>query len=67
MRRIREFYSVPAKRGGRVRYTFGGASREGTITGTTRTQMYLRVRLDGDKYPRPFHPTWHLEYLQAPP
>ena len=62
---IRQSRGVPAKVGGRVIYT-GGASgerREGKIVGTY--QGYLRIRLDGDKHPGNYHPTWKLEYLDS--
>jgi hypothetical protein len=49
MQRIRDMYGVPAKRGGRVRYSGPFGTREGTITGSTSTQMYLRIRLDGER------------------
>lgn len=58
MRRIREFYKVPAKRGGKVRFQ----GNPGVITGTTRTGAYLRIRLDtGQSFM--VHPTWEMEYL----
>jgi hypothetical protein len=66
MQRICDMYGVPAKRGGRVRYSGPfGDTREGTITGSTSTQMYLRIRLDGERLSLPFHPTWGLEYLSG--
>ena len=61
---IRRTYGVPAKRGGRVRYTgseHAKGPQDGTITGTRGGR--LRIRLDGDSYSLPFHPTWKLEYL----
>ncbi|MFC4373348.1 hypothetical protein ACFO5K_04465 [Nocardia halotolerans] len=60
MKYVRDYYAVPAKRGGRVRYTGDGAPRLGTITSADHR---IRVRLDGEKRPRIFHPTWELEYL----
>lgn len=63
MQWIRETYGVPAKRGGRVEYTGGSQSRCGTITGTGGCGIL--IRLDGDKYSLPFHPTWKLRYLDA--
>jgi hypothetical protein len=63
MRRIREAYGVPARRGGRVRYRNFGHPVEGTITGSDRTQMWIYVRLDGHTKTQTFHPTWDLEYL----
>lgn len=60
---IRESRNVPAKIGGRVRYTgsANGVPREGTIVGTS--SGYLKIRLDGDKCACHYHPTWKLEYL----
>ncbi len=53
---IRNYYSVPAKRGGRVRLD----GHSGTIVGADA--QWLRVRLDGDKQPVTAHPIWHMEY-----
>ncbi|MEV0367544.1 hypothetical protein [Nocardia fusca] len=60
MQYVRWYYGVPAKRGGRVRYTGEGEPRLGTITSADHR---LRIRLDGEKHTRIFHPTWELEYL----
>lgn len=60
---IRDTYGVPAKLGGRVRYTGAAPHREGAITGTRNA--HLLIRLDGDKQARPYHPTWELTYLDA--
>lgn len=61
---IRDFYGVPAKRGGRVEYYGGKMPIFGTITGADGA--HLSIRLDGNKHPSPFHPTWALRYLDAP-
>ena len=53
---IRNYYSVPAKRGRRVRLD----GRPGTIVGASA--QWLRVRLDGDKRPVTAHPIWRMEY-----
>ncbi len=58
-------YSVPAKRGGRVRYTGCGVPKMGTIIGASGA--HLNIRLDGAKHGMPFHPTWQIEYLDAEP
>jgi|APCry1669190770_1035315.scaffolds.fasta_scaffold63812_2 hypothetical protein len=58
---IRNFYDVPAKRGGRVEYYGATPTRFGTIIGASGA--YIRIRLDGDKYSHPYHPTWCLKYL----
>ena len=58
MQYIRDYYGVPAKRGGRVRFQ---DRVNGTITGTKGG--HLRIRLDGNKFSRPYHPTSEIEYL----
>jgi hypothetical protein len=59
---IRESRCVPAKVGGRVRYTGGkDGPREGTIVGGR--DGYVQIRLDGEKRAGNYHPTWKLEYL----
>lgn len=60
---IRESRNIPAKVGGRVRYTGNadGKPRMGTITGAKRG--YLQIRLDGEKHSGNYHPTWELEFL----
>lgn len=62
---IRDTYSVPAKRGKRVRYTGDctkrGDPKLGTITGAHGA--YLRIRMDGEGFANNYHPTWELEYL----
>ncbi|MET8648510.1 hypothetical protein [Nocardia aurea] len=63
MQYVRDYYGVPAKRGGRVRYTGDKEPRLGTIASARHGG--LRIRLDGDKRAMPFHPTWELEYLEA--
>ena len=63
---IRKTYSVPAKRGCRVRYTDGyGVIWNGRIT--SARNGYLRVLVD-DRVPSYrgrllLHPTWQVEYL----
>ena len=58
MSQIRKARNVPAKRGGRIYYTHEG--RHGTIL--SAKAGYLRIRLDGDKHPGSFHPTWKMQY-----
>lgn len=60
---IRSYYSVPARRGGRVEYTGGGKPQLGTITGASG--VHIKIRLDGNKHANPYHPTWALRYLDA--
>ena len=57
MKYIRDFYSVPAKTGGLVKFE----GKPGVIIGTTGPR--LRIRLDGEEYAGHYHPTYHLEYL----
>lgn len=62
---IREHYNVPAKRGGRVRYTPDGnryLATEGVIVGSRGA--YLRIRMGDEKKAGNYHPTWDLEYLE---
>lgn len=58
---IRKTYGVPAKRGGRVKYTGSKVAEYGTIKSATGGR--LNIQLDGWKFAVPFHPTWELEYL----
>lgn len=63
MKYIRDTYGVPAKRGGRVKFT-GNPYKPpqlGTITGTRG--QYLKVLMDGDTIAGSYHPTWLMEYL----
>jgi len=62
---VRKAYGVPAKRGGRVRYTGCGREELGTIIGASGG--HLKVRLDGVRHGMPFHPTWKIEYLPEQP
>ena len=62
MEYIRTAYGVPARRGGRVKFTCGDAGTMGTITGARG--HYLRIRLDGHKRAMSYHPTWQIEYMQ---
>ncbi len=66
MASIRAYYGVPAKRGGRVRYvSCDGRSQEGAIVSSDG--QYVWLRFDGMRRRwGPFHPTWRLEYLDAP-
>lgn len=63
---IAKMYRVPAKRGQRVRYTGDkgpkGVARYGTIT--SASGAHLNIRMDGDSFSQPYHPTWELEYLK---
>lgn len=57
-------YRVPAKEGGRVRYTGGGAQKTGTIIGSRNA--HLRIKMD-DGETGLYHPTWEMEYLPEGP
>jgi hypothetical protein len=60
---VRNYYKVPAKRGGRVVYTGGKTPEYGTIKSAKDGKLY--IQLDGMTYthPLPFHPTWEIKYL----
>lgn len=53
---VRRYYGVPAKRGMRV--TCDG--KPGVIT--SGAGAHIRVRLDGERHPYPYHPTWRVTY-----
>ena len=57
---IRKAYGVPAKRGGRIRYTGKDNPELGTIVWAS---THLHVRMDSTKMILIFHPTWQIEYL----
>jgi len=61
MEYIRDTYGVPAKRGGRVEYRGGAEIQTGTITGSDG--HYLRIRMDGEKHSRDYHPAWAMRFL----
>lgn len=56
---VRRVYGVPARRGMRV----VADGKPGVIT--CGDGQYLRVRLDGEKRSGRWHPTWHMEYIDA--
>ena len=63
---INRTYGLSVKRGTRVRYTGDDAARKaggrlGTVTDTDGA--HLRIRMDGDSFSQPYHPTWELEPL----
>ena len=60
MQYIRDYYDVPAKRGGRVRWM---GHYIGEIVGTRGP--HLRIRLNGEKAIRSYHPTWNIDYLDT--
>jgi hypothetical protein len=63
MKYIRDYYKVPAKRGGRIRYTDEhGDKWDGRITAAS--DQYLLVHIPGWHLQRArLHPTWNVEYL----
>jgi hypothetical protein len=62
---IRSKYGVPAYQGARVRHEAPGKPICGTVTRSTSGGRIF-VRLDGDSFSTPFHPTWNLTYLPSP-
>ena len=63
MQQLRDDYGVPAKKGGRVIYA---ELYKATIAGAWLNRhgiLYLRIRLDGDKFTVKVHPTERVEYL----
>jgi hypothetical protein len=63
MEYIQRYYSVPARIGGRIRYTGGRHAMLGTITESQG--RYIMVQLDGQQHSMPYHPTWEIEYLDG--
>jgi len=63
MQNIRDTYSVPAKRGCRVKFTGNPhkCPQFGIIT--SARGKYLKVRMDGDHETGSYHQTWRMEYL----
>lgn len=65
---IRKTYGVPAKRGGRIRFTLGRKVWGGTIKSAKNGR--LSVQLDESRKSchgrMILHPTWNVEYLGAP-
>lgn len=61
---VRKTYGVPAFIGARVRFS---GKREGVIVSARTDLHYIHVRLDGQKFSVPAHPTSDVEYLTASP
>lgn len=63
MEYIRKTYSVPCRRGQRVKFT--GDPFETPLFGTivSARSQYVSVRMDGKSRIYTLHPTWKLEYL----
>ncbi len=65
---INKTYSVAAKKGDRIKYTYPKPAKFGTIKGATNSGgAYLEVLFDGDKRTVRLHPTWEIEYLATLP
>lgn len=62
MEYIRKNYGVPAKRGARIEYAAFEPPKAGTIVGSKGA--HLRIRLDGQKKIKSYHPTWLIKYLE---
>jgi len=61
---IRDHYRVPAKRGMKIKlnpsyFSYRGW-KEGVITGSKG--LYLRIKINGKRYSRIFHPTYGIFY-----
>lgn len=63
MEYIRKHYGVPAKRGGRIRFTgtSDGCAVDASIC--SAKNGYLIVQFDHMKRRATLHPTWMVEYL----
>ena len=59
---IRRTYGVPAKRGARIEYAAHEPPKPGTIVGSKGA--HLRIRLDGQKQIKTYHPTFLINYLE---
>lgn len=62
---IRKTYNVPARRGQKVEY-YGDANsqefpRKGVIT--SARGAHICIRMEGEKHPGAYHPTWMLRYV----
>ncbi|MEQ7008424.1 hypothetical protein ABN028_19820 [Actinopolymorpha sp. B17G11] len=59
---VRDTYKVPARRGGRVRYT-GDKDGPKLATIVSFPGPHLGLRFDGETRTISAHPTWEIEYL----
>jgi len=60
MKYFRDNYSIPLKRGAKVKYRY--EDKIGTVLSADPCGVYVRFK--GEKKRRgPFHPTWEIEYL----
>ncbi|WP_024899494.1 hypothetical protein [Brucella rhizosphaerae] len=61
---IKDYYRVPARVDGRVKYTGGKKPQYGTIEGAQN--QYLLIRFDGESNePLLYHPTWEITYFDG--
>jgi hypothetical protein len=64
MASLRRYYGVPAKRGGRVKFTYSPYACTGTILSARDHHLYIRRDDTGRRF-GPLHPTWEMVYLDA--
>ena len=57
MEYIRKYYQVPVKRGMKVIAN----GKSGEIT--SARGAYLKIRIEGEKKPIIYHPTWEIQYI----
>lgn len=63
MAQVRDYYGVPAKRGGRVLFTGLKHPVAGRIISAREMKLWIRTN-DGRRF-GPLHPTWEMEYQDA--
>lgn len=64
---IRQAYEVPARRGGRLRYTNGqGVVLNCTIKSAKGSHLMVEVddKASGQRNRMKLHPTWQVEYVK---
>lgn len=61
---LSDAYGIPAKRGARVRYSFGlDGPRIGTVVSSDGQYIRIRFESNPDRIEGPFHPTWEMTWL----
>lgn len=63
MNYIRKFYGVPARIGGRIRFTGLSVEMEGTIRGAEYGRLMVRFDWSSSRRLARLHPTWNVVYL----
>lgn len=58
--RIARHYGVPARRGAPVLFE----GKRGRVVGALNDDEHVLVRLAGEDEARPYHPTWHMVWLE---